>query len=219
MLAPDPYGRTVLHGKSLDNATAAALKVAETILGYELTIIQGIGGAAASAGTHTEGRAADLAPYDQARKVRVLRDVGFAAWYRPTLPGVWGAHIHAVLIFENRENSRGLADSGWRQIGSYLSGRNGLANNAVDGTYRPSPAAVFTRAEYERTFVAPKPKPKRNNVMRARNRISEAQALLSQAAALLADTEETRVVVQAGAVKVDALADEAEALLGVLPPK
>lgn len=88
MPAPDSYGRTTFHGEQLDNATLAALKIAESILGYELTIVQGIGGAITSAGTHIKGRAADLAPWDHERKIRVLRDLGFAAWYRPALPGV-----------------------------------------------------------------------------------------------------------------------------------
>ncbi len=28
----------------------------------------------------------------------MLRSIGFAAWYRPAITGLWGAHIHAVLI-------------------------------------------------------------------------------------------------------------------------
>lgn len=153
---PDPYARSTFHGKPLDNATIAALKIAEERLGYELTILQGIGGAAASAGTHLEGRAVDLAPYDHERKVRVLRDLGFAVWHRPTLPGVWGEHVHGILIFENRTNSRGLADSGFRQIASYDRGRDGLKGDGVDpNPYRPNPRAVFTRAEYAATFAKP----------------------------------------------------------------
>lgn len=149
--APDPYARDTFHGKPLDNATIAALKIAEQRLGYELTIYQGIGGATASAGTHTEGRAVDLAPYDHERKLRVLKDIGFAAWYRPASSS-WSAHIHAILILENRVNSRGLADVGFRQIAAFDARRDGLVSNNPDPTYRPSPPAVFTLAEYRATF-------------------------------------------------------------------
>jgi hypothetical protein len=151
----DPYARSVFHGKPLDNATIAALKLAEAELGYELTIFQGIGGAPASGGTHLEGRAVDLKPFDRERKLRVLKDVGFAAWHRPQLwrngVKIWGAHIHAVLIFESRTNTRGLAPAGFRQIASYDRGRDGLKADGPDPTYRPDPKAVFTRAEYEAT--------------------------------------------------------------------
>jgi hypothetical protein len=33
--------------------------------------------------THVEGRAVDLAPWDWQNKLRVLKDLGFVAWYRP----------------------------------------------------------------------------------------------------------------------------------------
>ena len=217
---PDPYGREYFHGKLLDRATIQALKVAEEILGYELTILQGIGGAKASAGTHLEGRAVDLAPYDGARKVRVLEDVGFAPWERPYVAGLWGAHVHAVLIFENRANSRGLADSGWRQIGSFDRRRNGLADDGPDrNTYRPSPPAVFTLDDYRETFVPDRPKPFRNNVTRARNRLAEAQAKLSQAAALLEDTADDREVAHNVAERLKAQADAIGADLTILPKR
>ena len=155
MTAPDPYGRSTFHGKPLDNATIAALKVAEAELGYELTILQGIGGADASAGTHAEGRAVDLAPFDRDRKLRVLKDIGFAVWYRPAIVGLWGAHIHGILIFESRTNSKGLADVGFRQIAAFDARRDGLKSNQPDPSYRPDPKAVFTRVEYAATFASP----------------------------------------------------------------
>lgn len=124
-----------------------------------------------------------------------------------------------MLIFEGRDNDRGIAASALRQIGSYLSGRNGLANNAVDGSYRPSPPAVFTRAEYEATFTAPKPKPVRNKVTRARDRLVEAMTAVDQAAALLDDTPESRTVAQATADDLRGLHDELTAALNCLPKK
>jgi exonuclease III len=149
---PDPYAHSTFRGKPLDNATIAALKIAEEKLGYELTIYQGIGGASASAGTHTEGRAVDLAPYDAERKLRVLKDLGFAIWHRPYVSGLWAEHLHGILIFENRQNSRGLADVGFRQIAAFDAHRDGLVSNRLDDSYRPSPPAVFTLDEYRATF-------------------------------------------------------------------
>ena len=84
---------------------------------------------------------------------RVLKDLGYAAWYRPAVSGLWGAHIHAILIFESRTNSRGLADVGFRQIAAYDAKRDGLKSNLPDPSYRPDPKAVFTLAEYRATFA------------------------------------------------------------------
>lgn len=193
MTAPAPYDRSIFHGRLLDNATIAALKIAEDRLGYELTIVQGIGGAVASAGTHLEGRAVDLAAWDHADKVKVLRSIGFAAWYRAPLPGVWGEHVHGILIFEGRDNHRGLAESGWRQIGSYDRGRNGLANDGDDpNNFRPSPPAVFTLAEYRDTFDKPKPRPEKTDVTRARNQLVVTLHELSQTIALIGKVDEDR---------------------------
>lgn len=75
----------------------------------------------------------DLAPFDHARKVKVLRDLGFAAWYRPAVKGLWPAHIHAVM-----RGHQDLADSAARQVVSYLAGRDGLKGDNVDpNPYRP----------------------------------------------------------------------------------
>src|ERR671926_459425 len=92
--------RVYVQGKTLNKRTYDMLKLAEKRLGYDLTIVQGSyhRGVGASAGTHDGGGVVDLAPWDYQRKVRVLRGVGFAAWYRAPLAGVWPAHIHAVAI-------------------------------------------------------------------------------------------------------------------------
>ena len=127
---PRPYDRTTYDGKTVDWLTRAALEDTAKRLGYDLTLAQGsynAGGVSASAGTHDGGGAVDLAPYDHDRKVRELRRTGFAAWYRPTIPGLWNAHIHAVLI-GNRKLSAGAA----AQVVDYLNGRNGLASHAPD---------------------------------------------------------------------------------------
>jgi hypothetical protein len=151
-----------MGGKPLDNATIVRLKQAEKVLGYPLTIVQGIGGAAASGNTHLEGRAADLAPYDWQNKLRVLKDLGFIGWYRPAIAGLWPAHIHVVLIFDGRDNHRGINETAWRQIGLFDRGLDGLVSMAKDTLhpYRPSPLRGFSMEDYRKSFDVPEPKPK-----------------------------------------------------------
>jgi hypothetical protein len=133
---PDPLAKVLFRGKTMDRKTAAALAIAERRLGYELTVVQGAynaGGVRQSAGTHDGGGVVDLAPFDAKRKVKVLRDLGFAAWHRPAIPGLWGAHIHAVM-----RGHQDLAPAAGAQVVSYLAGRDGLAGNSVDpDPYRP----------------------------------------------------------------------------------
>jgi len=145
------YDRTTHDGKTVDWLTKAALMECERRLGYPLTIVQGSyhRGVSASAGTHDGGGVVDLAPWDWENKVRVLRAVGFAVWHRPTLPGVWGEHIHAVLIGNSK-----LAPSAARQVTAYRAGRDGLARNLPDNTWRPKPIPTFTWAKYQRAQAA-----------------------------------------------------------------
>lgn len=134
------YDLVTHDGKRVDRITHEALLEAEDRLGYELTIMQGSYNTSvgASAGTHDGGGAVDLAPFDWQRKVKVLREVGFAAWYRAPLPGVWSAHIHALLIGNER-----LAPVAARQVTAYYSGRDGLAGNGPDPHTRPNPVPIF----------------------------------------------------------------------------
>lgn len=125
-----PYDLTSHDGKTVDRLTKHALKRAEWILGYELSITQGsynAGRVSASAGTHDGGGVVDLKAWDADAKVRALRAVGFAAWRRLPHEGPWPEHIHAVLI-GNAKLSAGAR----RQVDAYLAGRNGLANNRPD---------------------------------------------------------------------------------------
>ena len=209
------YDRVTFHGKPLDRATADALRCAEDLLGYELTVVQGIGGATASAGTHTEGRAVDLAPYDWADKLRALKRCGFAAWYRPTLPGVWGAHIHAVLILERTDNPRGIAASALRQIGSFLRGRDGLKGDGPD----PEPWRASPQPTFNWPVKKMPPKPTRTQVTRARDRLVEAHAALAQAAALLDDADDSRIVARAQRDEIRDAAREVTAVLKKLPKR
>lgn len=212
-MAETAYDRVTFHGKPLDRATADALRCAEYLLGYELTVVQGIGGATASAGTHTEGRAADLAPYDWENKLRALKRVGFAAWYRPERAGVWGAHIHSVLILGARDNARGIAGSALRQVESYLRGRDGLVGDGPDAQpWRPTPQPVFE-------WPVKVPAPKRTKVTRARDRLVEAHAALEQAAALLGDVDASRDYARRQRDEIRAAARQIQTVLENMPKR
>ncbi|WP_374457704.1 hypothetical protein [Nocardioides sp.] len=126
----DPLAILVRDGKKVDALTDGALKRAEKILGYSLTIVQGSynpGKVRASGGTHDKGGTVDLMPWDRENKVRALRAVGFAAWFRPAIPGLWSAHIHAVLI-----GHPDLAPTAAAQTTAYLNHRDGLKGNGPD---------------------------------------------------------------------------------------
>lgn len=136
-----PYDIVSRDGKKVDALTDAALKSAEAMLQYGLTIVQGsynAGGVDASAGTHDGGGVVDLLPWDYPNKIRALRKVGFAAWYRPEIPGLWGPHIHAVLI-----GNKKLSPVAARQVDAYRSQRDGLASNGPDRHWRPDPIPTF----------------------------------------------------------------------------
>ena len=140
--------RAVLRdGKQVDWLTDDAIKAAERKLKYRLSVVQGHNpsGVAASAGTHDRWGVVDLMPWDHENKVRALRAVGFAAWYRPAIPKLWSAHIHAVLI-----GHPDLAPAAARQVDAYRAHRDGLKSNAADNTWHPDPIP---------TFKPPKPLP------------------------------------------------------------
>lgn len=148
MTIADPLEKIAWRGwPRMDRKTAAALLVAEHRLGYEMDVVQGpyntsVG---ASGGTHAGGGVVDLSPYDYGRKVRVLRELGFAAWYRPAIAGLWPAHVHAVMI-----GHQDLAPSAFRQTESYARGRNGLVGDAIDSDpYHPK-VENFSYATYLR---------------------------------------------------------------------
>lgn len=132
-------------GNTVDRITHEALCEVERRLGYPLTITQGSysTSVSASAGTHSGAGAVDLAPADWANKVRVMREVGFAAWHRPAMTGVWPEHIHALLIPATAEYRSRMAPAAQAQIDDYYQGLNGLADHAPDPFPRPSPIPVF----------------------------------------------------------------------------
>jgi hypothetical protein len=156
-LAPRPYARTTRDGEVIDELTNYALYRTERILGYalgSLDVIQGSykapgDGASASAGTHDGGGAVDLSAANWPAKVRALRAVGFAAWHRPAIPNLWGEHIHAVLIGNDR-----LSPAAAAQVASYRRHRNGLADDGPDPTWHPSPVPTFRMPAYR---IEPRP--------------------------------------------------------------
>jgi peptidoglycan hydrolase-like protein with peptidoglycan-binding domain len=129
--------RVTYGGKIIDARTRAMLRAASANIGKSCTlgITQGsynAGGVAASAGTHDGGGAVDvnigaLCGKGQARVVKELRKVGFAAWHRLPSQGPWEEHIHAIAI-SDPDLSSGARD----QVADYFAGRNGLANNGAD---------------------------------------------------------------------------------------
>lgn len=147
-MAVKPYAKTTHGGKVVDEITHQALLAVEKRLGYSpgsLTILQGsynAGGVAASGGTHDGGGVVDLSAVNWQAKVHALRAVGFAAWYRPELwqngVRVWGAHIHAVLIGNEK-----LSDAARAQVADYYKGLDGLAGRRPDNTWHPDPIPVF----------------------------------------------------------------------------
>lgn len=135
--------RTSYQGRAVNERTRQILEALNTIVrskryGSETSdviLVQGSfngGGVAASAGTHDGGGAGDITAFNYKNRVKALRLLGVAAWYRPTLRNVWSAHIHFVVMGDSTV-SRGAAI----QVTAYKNGRNGLANNAKDPDWRP----------------------------------------------------------------------------------
>lgn len=143
----DPMHRPPWRGRTnVDALTIQAIEAAEKQAGFTSVVTQGsyqTDTVKASAGTHDGGgvvdlRTRDLSADQKHRMVLALRQVGFAAWLRTPSQGPWVEHVHAVLIDHPK-----LAPSAARQVASYRSGRNGLANNGRDDGPRVSPIPVY----------------------------------------------------------------------------
>lgn len=86
----------------------------------------------ASAGTHAGGGAVDIScqslpEADALEIVRVMREVGFAAWMRKPSEGNWPEHIHGIAI-----GCPDLAGGAARQVTAYKAGLSGLASGKKD---------------------------------------------------------------------------------------
>ena len=94
---------------------------------HNIDIYQLIGGAAASAGTHSTGGAYDVAQVSP-EAILVARQMGAAAWHRPYNWDHAGGmeHHHGVL------NGCPHNAPARYQIGALAARRNGLANNGPD---------------------------------------------------------------------------------------
>lgn len=148
-----PYRRITRRGVDLDWRTWAAVLETEHRLRRRLVLAQGSynsGGVAASAGTHDGGGAVDvsvagLADADVLRTVRTMRRVGWAAWHREAIAGLWPEHIHAVLL-DHQTASAGAKS----QMAEYRLGGDGLVGALPDPMpYRPDPIPVFDYAAWQ----------------------------------------------------------------------
>ena len=130
--------RVQWRGFTFTRRAVQSLKWVEDKSGVTINPAQGSfnkGGVSASGGTH-DGEAIDcriggLSRAEIDRLVKYLRLAGWAAWYRPAAPGVWGAHVHAV------PTTGELSPQAAYQVRAYDNGRDGLAGNRVDNTPRP----------------------------------------------------------------------------------
>lgn len=142
---PPPYAKTTIrNGWTLDELTNYALYAVEAKLGYtrgSLTVLQGSWhDGSLSGGTHSGGGAVDLTAQEWQKKVRALREVGFAAWHRPFN---WdgrngGEHIHCILIGDAKMS---LEAAG--QVVQYRNHTDGLAFHRPDRTWHPDPIPTF----------------------------------------------------------------------------
>jgi peptidoglycan hydrolase-like protein with peptidoglycan-binding domain len=130
-----PGERVTYLGRTVNTRTRAMLQEAQRRAGRSVALTQGSynpGGDSTSAGTHDGGGAVDISVSGMTATVRTgvvrqLREVGFAAWYRSAIPGVWGPHIHAVAVSDTD-----LSPPAQEQVGDYYLGRDGLAGDGPD---------------------------------------------------------------------------------------
>lgn len=135
--------RVTYQGRTVNERTRQILEAANTLLrskryGSETSdiyLVQGSyngGGVAASAGTHDGGGAGDVTAHNYKNRIKVLRLLGCAAWYRPTIKNLWSAHIHFIVIGDNTASWGAKS-----QVADYKANRNGLANKGRDEDWRP----------------------------------------------------------------------------------
>jgi hypothetical protein len=138
-----PY-QVIFRGKPACPCLVRWLTVYESVLlrlgliKHNIDIYQLIGGAAASAGTHTKGGAYDLAQVST-EQIRIAREMGAAAWHRPlNWDGRGGIEHHHGVLNGCPHNAPAAY-----QISDYIAGRNGLANRAVDTGPRVLPLRTW----------------------------------------------------------------------------
>ena len=111
-----------------------------------LTVVQGsYHQSSTSAGTHAGGGAVDLTAFEADHKVHALRAIGFAAWHRTAIPGLWEEHIHAVAIGDKE-----MSPAARLQVADYYAHRDGLADHGPDPIWHPDPIPVFDFPRWRR---------------------------------------------------------------------
>lgn len=141
-----PYDHINWRGVTLNRRTAAMLEWVEDQTGIKIEPAQGSynkGGVSASAGTHDGGGAIDIRVRQYTDKERnkvltAMRAAGFAAWYRPEVPDLWGPHIHGIAI-----GDKDVASGAAQQLVAYKNGRDGLSGNRPDSFPHPDPQPVW----------------------------------------------------------------------------
>ena len=126
---------TLAPGIVTDPRTADMLAEAARRFGKPLQFAQGSYRPTTnySGSTHAGGGAVDVRTVplrnhaEKMRLVKALRLVGFAAWYREPIAGLWGEHIHCIAI-----GCPDLSSGAQWQVGEYRAGRNGLTDRARD---------------------------------------------------------------------------------------
>ena len=124
----------VAPGKYVNARTACMIREVQRITRLPVLVAQGSPNTSVSASgqTHAGQGVVDLRTVPLTRKQKLdqlvaSRRVGFAAWIRPYVDGLWGEHEHAVSC-----DDPGLSDAARRQVTAYLNGRDGLAGNRKD---------------------------------------------------------------------------------------
>jgi hypothetical protein len=160
--------KTYVDGKTVNVRTKHMLDMWQFNALHNFYVIQGSynSGVGASAGTHDGGGALDLSVSgvrDVKWAVKQGRLAGFAAWYRPTYPGLWSAHIHAIAI-----GDADLSSGARAQVAEYYAGQDGLAGYGKDPDPRVHPIRVWPKVRLKRVsllvawsqFRAKKPAPR-----------------------------------------------------------
>jgi hypothetical protein len=130
-MTTDAYERVTFGGVTLNRRTQAAFLTvqARPDTDNDWTLFQGSyhPGVSQSGGTHDGGGAIDVSPFNWEQRVHALRAVGFCAWHRPAIPGVWGEHIHAIL-----RGDREMSTAAHEQVVQYDQHTDGLAGHGPD---------------------------------------------------------------------------------------
>jgi hypothetical protein len=126
--------KVIFRGVTLDSRTARMMDVVALRARPKIVPTQGSFSTSvkASGGTHSGSGAIDLSVrrLDDPRVnaiVKLMRQVGFAAWHRLVSDGFKAPHIHGIAV-----DAPGLSDQAAQQVASLRRGRNGLKSQALD---------------------------------------------------------------------------------------